>query len=331
MKRNLGYLFLVICCVTLFSGCGVKQTESNTENPEAEENISQEISTEAEDDAIVESNISEVVDEQETAELFSENDNLLEVYNDGQQLPTSSIPMIASVSPEEILKGNPILYNRYKTDEWIFEWLVSDYYNEENDFVNDCVLVVSKEDDLMEPQTIYAEAEGGLGFATAVKVENRFLYVDANFDNLPDLLICTGHHGTQGLITYYCFLQSENGFHEAPTFTDIANPAIDAENKMILSQWRNSAVSHSWAEYIYQDGIYSESRVLTEDLEHGHSDEVWVWTVDGEEIGRSDSLTTEEIDNLLYNENSEWRITSDRWRTLYNDGLTADFSIYSEP
>lgn len=305
MKKKLGYLFLTACCITFFSSCGMQQTESNT---------------------------SETVDEQETTEVFSENDSLVEVYNDWQPLPISSIPMFASVSTEDILKGNPILYTRYKIEGWVFEWLVSDYYNEENDFINDCVLVVSKEDDLAEPQIIYAEAEGGLGYASRITVENRFLYVDVNFDNLPDLLICAGPRGNQMVVRYYCFLQSENGFYEAPTFTDIMNPAIDAKNKMILSQWRNSVASHSWAEYTYQEGVYTESRELMEDMEYDDSTgEVWVWTVNGKEIGRSDSLTEEEIYNLLYGENSEWKIGSDKWRTLYNSGLTVDYSIYDEP
>ncbi|MFG6357503.1 MAG: hypothetical protein K1W26_11890 [Acetatifactor sp.] len=36
--------------------------------------------------------------------------------------------------------------------------------------------------------------------------------------------------------------------------------------------------------------------------------DIWVWTVEGEVIGRSDELSREEIDDLIYNENSEWEI-----------------------
>ncbi len=53
--------------------------------------------------------------------------------------------------------------------------------------------------------------------------------------------------------------------------------------------------------------------------------------MNGETIGRSDELSMEEIYDLLYSENSEWGILGDRWRTLYNNGLTADYSIYDEP
>lgn len=153
------------------------------------------------------------------------------------------------------------------------------------------------------------------------------------FDDVPDLLVCTGHHGNQGLITYYCFLQTDIGFVEAPTFTEIPNPSVDTENKLILSQWRNWAASHSWAEYKYQNSAYVLDRELCEEAVGYDEDgnDIWVWTVNGEEIGRSDELSESEIADLIYNENSEWRIADDRWRTIFNNGLTADYSIYDEP
>lgn len=82
------------------------------------------------------------------------------------------------------------------------------------------------------------------------------------------------------------------------------NPAIDAENQLILSQWRNYAVSHSWAEFQYQDDTYVTIRELCEDAvwESGDSASdniVWIWTVNGEEISRSDELSAEEIDDLI--------------------------------
>ena len=92
--------------------------------------------------------------------------------------------------------------------------------------------------------------------------------MDVNFDDVPDLLLCSGHHGNQGAIAYYCFLQTDAGFVEAPTFTEIPNPAVDTENKLILSQWRNSATSHSWAEFKYKDNAYALYRELCEVATH---------------------------------------------------------------
>ena len=64
----------------------------------------------------------------------------------------------------------------------------------------------------------------------------------------------------------------------------------------------------------------------------GSTDEyIWVWTINGEEVLRSDECSEEDIDDFLYNENSEWQLSNDRWRTIHNNGMTADYSIYAEP
>ena len=127
------------------------------------------------------------------------------------------------------------------------------------------------------------------------------------------------------------FLQTDTGFVEAPTFSDIPNPSIDAENQLILSQWRNSAASHSWAEYKYEDNIFVLSRELREELLVVSDEEIWIWTVNGEEVGRSNELSKAEIENLLYNDNSEWNLSHNRWQILYNNGMMSDYSIYAEP
>lgn len=298
-------IFLSICCVLILSGCGDIQ--------EKEEKI---LSTETQ--------------ETESGSSTEENGLMEVVAEDG--IPICTDITLASISPEEILKGEPVIYNRFQMDGFVFEWLISDFVDEDNRLWEDGVLVVSREGAADEQQIIHVEGEGG--DAHRVSIENRFVYEDVNFDEVPDLLICSGHHGNQGLLTYYCFLQTDDGFVESPTFTEIPNPAIDTENKLILSQWRNSAASHSWAEFEYRDSEYVMVRELTEAVAsygEGQTPDIWVWTVNGEEIGRSDELTEEEIDDLIFNENSEWGIACDRWRTIYNDGLTVDFSIYGEP
>ena len=337
--------FAILFCLFILSGCGEPQDNGNVLQPaemqetDFEESEHQEISED--EDEIIDVSISESEtpqEVQEVQEILVEEDGVMEIYaHDRGIISVSEDIMIAQVSPQEILKGNPIIYDRFRIDGWVFEWLISDYYDDDflyNLFSEDGVLVVSRESDAEDAQIIHVEAEGG--DAVWVSAKNKFEYVDVNFDDVPDLLICTGHHGNSGLLTYYCFLQTEDGFVESPTFTDIPNPATDADNQLILSQWRNDATSHSWAEFQYQDDTYVMLRELCEDavweLGDSASDNVvWVWNVNGEEIGRSDELSAEEIDDLIYNENSEWQISGDRWRTLYNNGLTTDFSIYEEP
>lgn len=274
--------------------------------------------------------VTETETETESVKCYAYGDvKIEEHYAGGREISVSKDTLTAEVSPEELLKGRPILYDRFETDGRIFEWLISDYYGEDDWFTEDGVLVISQEGNPNDVQVIHAEAEGG--GAVWISPEDKFEYVDVNFDGLSDLLICTGQHGNQGLLTYYCFLQIEDGFVEAPSFTGIPNPAVDAEHEFILSQWRNSAASHSWAEYRCEDNAYVLYRELREDPIWDSEEDVWVWTVNGEEIGRSDMLSDEEIEDLLYNENSEWNIAGDRWRTLYNNGLTTDYSIYAEP
>ena len=261
-------------------------------------------------------------------EDLAEEDGVVEIYAGGDVINISEDRMTAQISPQDILTGNPILYNRFQADGWIFEWLISDY-DDDNWFLEEGVLVISREGNTEEIQIVPVKAEGG--YATWVSANNKFEYVDVNFDTVPDLLICTGHHGNQGALTYYCFLQTDTGFVEAPTFSDIPNPSIDAENQLILSQWRNSAASHSWAEYKCEDNIFVLSRELREELLVVSDEEIWIWTVNGEEVGRSNELSKAEIENLLYNDNSEWNLSHNRWQILYNNGMMSDYSIYAEP
>ena len=267
---------------------------------------------------------------EEEPELSPEDDGLMEIYSEGDHISLSDDVILGQVTLEDIIQGDPILYDRYRTDGFVFEWILSD--DEDSLFEVDGVLIISEEDNTENTQVIQVKVAYGM----PVSLENKFEYMDVNFDNVPDLLICAGQFGNQGFIAYCCFLQTEAGFVEEPTFSKIVNPSVDTENKQILSQWRNWAASHSWAEYKYENNAYVLSRELCEEAvrpENGQdaSEDIWVWTVNGEEIGRSDNLSESEKENLFYNENSEWRLMDDRWRTIYNNGLMRDFSIYGEP
>ncbi len=332
LKHNISNISVVLLCILALSGCGSQKNNEKIQSSVEVRDAVLEV-YEHPEASVKENRMQGGAVSGTLHKMPKEENGLLELYAGGDVLSLSVNRGKAPMSSQKLLTGNLILYDRFRTDGWIFEWLISDYDASDSDrlFLEECVLLISREDGTEDTQVIHVEAEGGYG--VWVSVEHKFEYVDVNFDGIPDLLICTGHHGNQGLLTYYCFLQTENGFAEAPTFTEIANPAIDAQNQLILSQWRNDAASHSWAEYRCQDDTYVLYRELCEDMdEDADADEVvWVWTVNGQEIGRSDELSGEEIDDLIYNENSEWGIAGDRWRTLYNHGLTTDYSIYSTP
>ena len=328
---------IIVSDVDLEAESITSDTDSKNENLDSSSADNDLMETEDEEniqsdtDAKDEIGISDIDPANETKEPIPNEDGSMEIYSGGEVIALSDDMIVGRAALEDILQGNPILYDRVLIDGYVVEWVLSDYEDEDNIFLEDGAVIISKEDNAENTQVINTQAEGGWG--SPVSLENKFVYMDVNFDDVPDLLVCTGHHGNQGLITYYCFLQTDAGFVEAPTFTEIANPAVDTENKLILSQWRNGAASHSWAEYKYEGNAYVRYRELCEEAEGYDEDrnDIWVWTVNGEEIGRSDELSESEIEDLIYNENSEWRILDDRWRTIYNNGLNADFSIYSEP
>ena len=267
MKQRMRNIVIVLFCSIVLSSCGKLQEEENSpssieiQETGVEDCDSYEVSLEEE--KRIDMPTSESLQEES-----EEEDGVMEVYAGGEVIDISEDRMTAQISPQDILTGNPILYNRFQADGWIFEWLISDYQDDDNHFLEDGVLVVSREGDSETAQVITVKAEGG--YATWVSAEHKFEYIDVNFDGLSDLLICTGHHGNQGALTYYCFLQTNSGFVEEPSFTDISNPGIDEENKLILSQWRNTAASHSWAEFKYQNNTYIMYRELRED---------WKWEI----------------------------------------------------
>lgn len=353
---KLKYLFFLLIVITVMAtGCGSRKGENNAAGAVAAPSqildtvlmYIPEIGAGGDYEALVRGQEEDAMSDKDPKDGDPKNEDLkveeqepilgdngsMEIYAAREVISLPDDMIVGQVTVEDILQGNLILYDRFIADGFVFEWMISDYEDDDY-FTEDGVLIISKEEDAGNTQVIHVQGRGG-DWGPPADLANKFKYMDVNFDDIPDLLICTGHHGAQGLITYYCFVQTDAGFAEAPTFTEIANPSVDAENKLILSQWRNWALSHSWAEYKYQDNAYVLSRELCEEPEISgegqDASEVWVWTVNGVEIGRSDQLSETEIEDLLYNKNSEWRLTDDRWRTIYNDGLMKDYSIYATP
>lgn len=165
------------------------------------------------------------------------------------------------------------------------------------------------------------------------------LEADVNFDGNNDVLLWLGHFGNQGLIRYVCYLNTDDGLIECPSFSEIANPAVDMENRVILSSWRNWAASHSYAMYYFIDDEYIEMERLTEEpVQTENGENIWTWTdevfIDGNWIIR-EYFTEKDYDaeviyrDKVYGEDCHWDIGQDRWRTLFNNGMMSDFSIYS--
>jgi len=165
-----------------------------------------------------------------------------------------------------------------------------------------------------------ADASGGL------------ILADADFNGEDDILIKQGHFGTQGLVTFVCFLKRGDSYSLNDSFSHIANPSLDKENCKVLSTWRNMATSHSWAMYSFIDDAF----VLTDCLTEEETDEGWKW-IGERNIGGKDEftevyfkkdLTKEELQALIYEDGGFWELYNDKWLTLNNLGSYMGYSIY---
>lgn len=108
-------------------------------------------------------------------------------------------------------------------------------------------------------------------------------YVDANFDQYPDVLISLGTRGSRHFSIYECYLYdpATESFVLTPGFENVVNPTFDPEQKVVYSWYQASFSSiefgrHEWQGYqIVETSIvevnldeegnpvsYSESQVI---------------------------------------------------------------------
>ncbi len=238
------------------------------------------------------------------------------------------------------IKGHINKYVKVVEDNHIFELIGSDYTYDNKDSklpsnIYERKVFVS---DISKGRPIYnttLNASVDLGDCAS----NRLCITDVNFDGIKDILVNNGHYGTQGLVTYTCFLNHNNKYSLCGSFAGIANPAIDEKNKKVLSCWRNWAASHSWAMYSYIGGKYIMVSCLTEEPDKKASQkdkEVWSYRVEKLINGKMrqtgfysrKSYTEKQIQEMFFRKDSYWGLFSDKWGTLNNRGSYKDFSIY---
>ena len=169
-------------------------------------------------------------------------------------------------------------------------------------------------------------------------VSGGLILADVDFDGNRDILMSRGHFGNQGFVTYSCYLKRDDTYIINESFSSIWNPSIDVSNRKVLSTWRNSAASHSWAMYSFINGEYVETERLTTEPEYRDemSDEyVWRITIKrfSDDVAEaeyffSNEYSIEEWDLMFFHVDSYWGLRSEKWRTLYNQGTLLDWSIY---
>lgn len=273
---------------------------------------------------------------------FAENLSYLELSCPEEEYTKESNNLSAySVLGKEVIDKNitgiPLKFIRLSTEDGCYELVATDQVEGEIFFEQERKVFISGSDGKEMVCHAVLDATNGVGGYA----KNRIQLIDVNFDGNRDILIDNGHFGNQGLVTYTCFLNQNGSYERCGSFSDIANPAVDSGNKMILSTWRNWAASHSWAMYRYEENEYILTDCLTESAvtpspEEAESatEDIWEYIIEQRingEILEKERFTTkdqEQIHALFYDAQSDWALLSDKWSALYNNGKMADFSIY---
>lgn len=115
----------------------------------------------------------------------------------------------------------------------------------------------------LEPEK-EGEVDGGFG---AYRTD-WFALEDINFDGNKDIILDCGEFGNQALHYEFGWIWNpkEENYQLAESYLTIENPSTDQKQKVIRSNWRNSADSHGWAIYQYEDGEFVMRSRLTEDF-----------------------------------------------------------------
>lgn len=158
-------------------------------------------------------------------------------------------------------------YMKYKVQSSYF-WkedlkgyeLVISQADEDEDYVRDVKVFVSKLED--ETYVLMQVLEDKLHDGDAWDSEGLHL-VDVNFDGEKDILVQNGHYGNQGTEYYSCYLYHNGSYQQCDSFSEIPNASVDAQNQYMLGSWRNSAASHGYGIYLFENGRYRLWRMLT--------------------------------------------------------------------
>ena len=108
--------------------------DSDASETESEENIQSD--TNAKNDI----DIYGTAPEDEVQEPTPNEDGFMEIYSAREIISLSDDMIVGQVSLEDILEGNPILYDRVIIDGYVVEWILTDYEDEDNYFAEEGIL-----------------------------------------------------------------------------------------------------------------------------------------------------------------------------------------------
>lgn len=101
---------------------------------------------------------------------------------------------------------------------------------------------------------------------------------------------------------------------------------MDDTNQVVLSQYRNSAASHSWSVFVFIEHEFRETQRLTEKAIYQSDTLIWSFQdevfLDGEwqtgEYYTEKDYDAETIQSKLYGSESYWGLDQEKWNPLYN-------------
>lgn len=143
---------------------------------------------------------------------------------------------------------------------------------------------------------------------------------DINFDGYKDVIILESFGGAHGNTWYYGYVwnSDEAKFIPAPSFTEIANPALDKESRSIYSTGGQGASSSRWVIYQYIDSKFT----ITNELSLEMLDNKYQLVEKKSENGNLEVIRTNDIDSNDYDEalktagyvdDDLWKLDNPRW------------------
>lgn len=277
----------------------------------------------------------------ETTEITSSNtvlEQTTQLYYNKSYIPYIKIDDECKIYSYMEFKGKEydyalfgISYNENKIfDEDDDEYDFKKFFYEDDEFSYNKIvyweIVVLKNNSVVTVLRDYKD-DYGLIFDMDNEIKNMLVEKDVNFDGKNDILLFRGHYGTQSAFRYSCYLQTENKFELCESFSEILNPVIDNDNNVILSYWRNYAVSHSISKYYFIDGEFIEKEILTEEPINDtlEEDEIqFCWTLkeflNGKWVEKG-YFTEENFKDSQIGSDSSWNIRRDGCDSLYKENF----------
>lgn len=320
MRKGILYLGAIFICMVL-AGCG--DMEENAGVPKEQEVLSQNEPEETKAEAAKEDEEAEAEVSKEQDGEIGENGNLNkadEINRDYDPADDMEYEILSSYFLEEGSEGYELVISQ------------SGEAGEYGTVARDVKVFVSRleGDTYCLEQVLEDENHDG----DAWDSEGLYL-VDVNFDGQKDILVQNGHYGNQGAQQYSCYLYEDGQYVQCQGFEQIPNASVDEEDKVILGYWRNSAASHGWGVYSYENGAYYLDKTLTEEYSVGEDGEYECeWTVEeyqdavvslmdtagkGTVTEQFNTITCDEetIEEKLYGKESFWRLGDYyRWNSL---------------